>query len=71
MRKRMVSAALALCLALTLFSGTALAADPDPAPVADTTTYTDWEDLFGVGENAYLHRRAPGALGRRRGAVCL
>ena len=30
MRKRMVSAALALCLALTLFSGTALAAGEHP-----------------------------------------
>ena len=30
MRKRMVSAALALCLALTLFSGTALAAGQHP-----------------------------------------
>ena len=31
MRKRMVSAALALCLALTLFSGTALAAGQHPS----------------------------------------
>ena len=30
MRKRMVSAALALCLALTLFSGTALAVGQHP-----------------------------------------
>ena len=62
MRKRMVSAALALCLALTLFSGTALAADPDPAPVADTTTYTDWEDLFGVGGSAYLTTKDIGRI---------
>ena len=33
MRKRMVSAALALCLALTLFSGTALAAGEHPLDV--------------------------------------
>ena len=45
---------LAVCMLFSLLPGTALAADPDPAPVADTTTYTDWEDLFGVGGSAYL-----------------
>ena len=43
---------LAVCMLFSLLPGTALAADPDPAPVADTTTYTDWEDLFGVGGSA-------------------
>ena len=32
---------LAVCMLFSLLPGTALAADPDPAPVADTTTYTD------------------------------
>lgn len=41
---------------------TALAADPDPAPVADTTTYTDWEDLFGVGGSAYLTTKDIGRI---------
>lgn len=37
-------------------------ADPDPAPVADTTTYTDWEDLFGVGGSAYLTTKDIGRI---------
>ena len=53
---------LAVCMLFSLLPGTALAADPDPAPVADTTTYTDWEDLFGVGEDAYLTTKDIGRI---------
>ena len=53
---------LAVCMLFSLLPGTALAADPDPAPVADTTTYTDWEDLFGVGGSAYLTTKDIGRI---------
>lgn len=53
---------LAVCMLFSLLPGTALAADPDPAPVADTTTYTDWEDLFGVGGSACLTTKDIGRI---------
>ena len=53
---------MAVCMLFSLLPGTALAADPDPAPVADTTTYTDWEDLFGVGGSAYLTTKDIGRI---------
>lgn len=53
---------LAVCMLFSLLPGTALAADPDPAPVADTTTYTDWEDLFCVGGSAYLTTKDIGRI---------
>ena len=53
---------LAVCMLFSLLPGTALAADPDPAPVADTTTYTDWEDLFSVGGSAYLTTKDIGRI---------
>lgn len=53
---------LAVCMLFSLLPGTALAADPDPAPVADTATYTDWEDLFGVGGSAYLTTKDIGRI---------
>ena len=52
-----------LCLLTGLLPTAALATGPDPAPVAaDKTTYTDWEDLFGVGENAYLTTKDIGRI---------
>lgn len=41
---------------------TALAGGPGPARCADTTTYTDWEDLFGVGGSAYLTTKDIGRI---------
>ena len=63
MKKRILAILMMLCLLTGLLPTAALATGPDPAPVAaDKTTYTDWEDLFGVGENAYLTTKDIGRI---------